>query len=77
MCAYGSWKSETKRIYGLSLMDMNTIMLSCFSLYCGRQYLLDITMDWIGAAPMRNSGSVLLGILVMVAMETGLEELEL
>ena len=56
---------------------MNMIMLSCFSLNCGRQYLLDITMDWIGAAPMRNSGSVLLGILVMVAMETGLEELEL
>ena len=48
-----------------------------FSLfYCCRQYLLGITMDWTGAAPMRNSGSAMLGILVMVAMEPGLKELE-
>ena len=69
--------SETKWIYGLGLMEMNEIMLSCFSLYCGRLYLLDIIMDWTCAAPIRNFDSALLGLLVMVAMETGLEELEL
>jgi len=46
------------------------------SLDCGRQYLQDTTMDWTGAAPTRNFGYVMLGILVMVAMEIGLEELE-
>lgn len=33
-------------------------------------------MVWTGAAPIRNCGCALLGILVMVAMETGLEEPE-
>jgi len=46
------------------------------SLDCGRQYLQGTTMDWTGAAPTRNFGYVMLGILVMVAMEIGLEELE-
>uniref|UniRef100_A0A7N2R7A5 Calcineurin-like phosphoesterase domain-containing protein n=1 Tax=Quercus lobata TaxID=97700 RepID=A0A7N2R7A5_QUELO len=57
-----------------SELEPHIFNIQCVCLW---QYLLDITMDWIGAAPMRNSGSVLLGILVMVAMETGLEELEL
>ncbi|KAJ6967979.1 hypothetical protein NC653_036040 [Populus alba x Populus x berolinensis] len=46
------------------------------SLDCGRQCLQDTTMDWTGAAPTRNFGYVMLGILVMVAMEIGQEELE-
>lgn len=32
-------------------------------------------MDWIGAAHTRNYGYAMLGILAMVAMEIGLEEL--
>jgi hypothetical protein len=42
----------------------------------GRQYLLDTTMDWIGAAHTRNYGYAMLGTLAMVAMVIGLEELE-
>lgn len=33
-------------------------------------------MDWIGAAHTGSCGCATLGILVMVAMEAGLEELE-
>lgn len=34
-------------------------------------------MDWTGAALVKNCGYALQGILVTVAMETGIEELEL
>jgi hypothetical protein len=57
-------------------MEINGVMLSRFSFHCGRQYSLGTTMDWTGAAPTRSFGCALLGILVMVAMETGLGELE-
>ncbi|KAF1877741.1 hypothetical protein Lal_00038050 [Lupinus albus] len=40
------------------------------------QYLLDTTMDWIGAAHTRNYGYAMLGTLAMEAMEIGLEDLE-
>ncbi|KAJ6921788.1 hypothetical protein NC652_015664 [Populus alba x Populus x berolinensis] len=40
-----------------------------------RQSLQDTAMDWTGAAAARNCGYVLLGILVMVGMETAPEEL--
>lgn len=43
----------------------------------GRQYLLDTTMDWTGAAPTRSCGYALPGILGMVAMAIGLEAREL
>jgi hypothetical protein len=52
------------------------IMLKCFPFDNGRQYLLDTTMDWIGAAHTRNYGYAMLDTLAMVAMVIGLEELE-
>ena len=33
-------------------------------------------MDWTGAAPTKGYGSAMQGIVVMVAMEIGLEVLE-
>ncbi|KAB5551746.1 hypothetical protein DKX38_009057 [Salix brachista] len=39
------------------------------------QSLQNSAMDWTGSAPTGNSGYVLLGVLVMVAMEIGLDEL--
>jgi hypothetical protein len=57
-------------------METNGIMFIRLSFHYGRQYSLDTTMDWTGAAPIRSFGCALLGILVMVAMETGPGELE-
>lgn len=59
----------------ISHISTNSYLI-CACLDGGRQCLWVTTMDLIGAVLTRSYGCASQGILVMVAMETGQEELE-